>query len=475
VGAVGRVQLIMGSTKGNRAAAPSATPVDAVELELLTALCELTIVVAQAGQRLNPPLTIPPSLKPFLRFTHKLPSPGQRAVRKVLDADADWRMRVAAVASEALVGKSGVLFVNRPDGWAESFAHLVEERRLLADSVGLDKTMRNLERRLQASEDRVTALTAELAKVRKDAEERTATMRVELLAATAAVSVERSGRLAAEESVADSIAQRDLAVADMRKAVREHSDASGHLKLASAEIAALTKRVGELAARQPVAADVREPLGNILATLDAARGELVRLHLSLSAQPPSIGGVVPARPTPSKGQRLAAQQELNPSLRHPIPLPGGLLASDPMAAIHLIKERTATVFVDGYNLAKTVWPELQTGSSELRNRLLKLLDRVASVERRPLTVVFDGVGAAASPGSGARREATTRRETTRSQVHVVFSPASKEADVVITELVANMRADQAVIVVSSDRRVQRLVESMGANVISSQQFVAAFS
>ncbi len=447
---------------------------DAVELELLTPLCELTMVIAQAGQRLTPPLTIPPSLKPFLRFTHKLPMPGLRAVRRVIDSEPDWRARVASAATEALIGEAGMIYVNRPDGWRELFERLVGERRDLVDSDGHEKTLRQLERRLSVSEDRVRVLTAELAQTRRDAQERVADARVDGVAATAALRQERERRIAGEREVNATISALQTTQKNIDALRRENDELREHVALASSEIAALTSRVGELAARPAThqqSLDVASFLDALSDSLKHAQAEIAQFKQTMTI-------IVPTRspskgPTPSKEKRLAQQRERNPSIREPMVLPGGLAAESTDAALQLVKVRNAVVLVDGYNLAKTWWPKTAGGASVLRERLISTLDGIASRTRRPFTVVFDGTSTG-SESSGARVAASPSRLTSPSQVTVLFSPATKEADVVITEILAAIPASRPVIVVSSDRRVQRLVESMGANVISSQQFVEAF-
>jgi predicted RNA-binding protein with PIN domain len=441
------------------------TPIDAVELELLTPLCELTMVIAQAGQRLTPPLNVPAPLKPFLRFTHKLPMPGLRAVRRVLDAEVEWRTRVASAATEPLVGEAGLLYVNRPDGWRESFERLIAQRRLLEDADGYGKTLRQLERRLLTSEERVRALTSELTQTRRAAEERSEHERIERQSAGTTLKRERDERASAERAMSDMVSARiqlDRTVDALR---RDNDELRHHLALASSEIAALTARVGDLAAHPQQRLDASRFLDALGACLDEAAAELHHVRSALATPKPSRPS--PKGPTPSKEQRLVAQREINPSIREPMKLPGGLHADSVEAAAHLITTRNAVVLIDGYNLAKTLWPKERGGASVLRDRLIANLEGIASRTRRPFTVVFDGTGIGTQPIRDGIASPSSR-------VKVVYSPASKEADVVITEILAVLPLVEAVIVVSSDRRVQRLVESMGANVVSSQQFVAAF-
>ena len=88
------------------------TPPDARLRRALAAAME----VARAGETSMPPLPAPTGLLPFLRFA-RLPPAALAATRRVLEADAEFRARVAAATDESEVGREGWLFLTRPDGW----------------------------------------------------------------------------------------------------------------------------------------------------------------------------------------------------------------------------------------------------------------------------------------------------------------------------------------------------------------------
>jgi predicted RNA-binding protein with PIN domain len=120
-----------------------------------------------------------------------------------------------------------------------------------------------------------------------------------------------------------------------------------------------------------------------------------------------------------------------------------------------------TVLVDGYNASQLGWFELPI--AEQRRRLVDALTEMAMRSGADVTVVFDGAesaGRAAVP-------------TTSRLVKVTFSPGDVEADDVILARVADIDPARPVLVASSDRRVQDGAAAQGANVISSDQLLAA--
>ena len=115
------------------------------------------------------------------------------------------------------------------------------------------------------------------------------------------------------------------------------------------------------------------------------------------------------------------------------------------------------MIVDGYNVAKLGWPEL-----ELAVQRRVLLDAVENLARRlgcDITVVFDGAGVVGA--------ASDQRRLTR----VVFSPEGVIADDVIRAEVARLPATRHVVVVTNDAEIVRDVRAKGANTVSSDRFL----
>jgi predicted RNA-binding protein with PIN domain len=125
----------------------------------------------------------------------------------------------------------------------------------------------------------------------------------------------------------------------------------------------------------------------------------------------------------------------------------------PEADAWLLTEADARVIIDGYNVAKLGWPDQPL--AEQRERLLDLLDDLATRHGRPIDVVFDGA------------DVGPVRSNRRRHVTVRFSPAGVLADDVIRDLVTAHPADVSIVVVTNDRAVGHDVRAQGANVVSS--------
>ena len=131
------------------------------------------------------------------------------------------------------------------------------------------------------------------------------------------------------------------------------------------------------------------------------------------------------------------------------------------AADHLCRVPGMTLLVDGYNVSQRGWPELAI--AEQRRRLVDALTELAARTGASVSVVFDG----ADPVWPAAVPTTSRL------VKVSFSPPDVEADDVVLARVAEIDSGRPVVVASSDRRVADGAAAMGANVVSSQQLLAA--
>jgi predicted RNA-binding protein with PIN domain len=117
----------------------------------------------------------------------------------------------------------------------------------------------------------------------------------------------------------------------------------------------------------------------------------------------------------------------------------------------------AEVFIDGYNIAKLVWPALAL--SQQRDRCIEHAEEVARRFGAAITVVFDG--ASVSGASSPRR-----------LVRVIYSPEGTSADDLIRDRVAAVPVSTAVVVVTNDRAIQLDVRKHGANVLSSDALAA---
>lgn len=119
------------------------------------------------------------------------------------------------------------------------------------------------------------------------------------------------------------------------------------------------------------------------------------------------------------------------------------------------------LIVDGYNVSKTVWPELPLDRQ--RTLLVAELGALAARTSAEVTVVFDG----ADVSSGAAKPVARG-------VRVRFSPADTTADDIIAELVAAEPAGRSLVVVSSDAEVAAHARRAGARPAASAALAGVF-
>jgi predicted RNA-binding protein with PIN domain len=135
-----------------------------------------------------------------------------------------------------------------------------------------------------------------------------------------------------------------------------------------------------------------------------------------------------------------------------------VIAGSAEAAEFVLRAPKARTLIDGYNVAKLGWPNLEL--ADQRQRCIAAAENLAKRWSLDLTIVFDGADV---PGAhaGARR-----------RVRVVYSPAGVLADDVIRAEVAAAEPDQPIVVVTNDRAVIDDVKAAGANTVSSAVFLS---
>ena len=413
---------------------------DPVDAGLLDSVLELAVIVAQAGLRTVPPLEPPSALKPFLRFTHKVPGPALRVARTVLDADVDYRARVAIVATEDLVGEAGMVFLLRSEGWEARLAELRTEAEPMAHDARPTKNDRQADRKL---------VGAEAALLRS--EEALARAKAELTVTQAALSEERKARnrLSVEAERVGAALHAVEAVnvrlqADLDAARRSAREAAATAESLRAELHAVT---GELERR----VTLETALGDAAAAVERVGAAMRELRSTEGAVVRSRGA------TPPRAARL-----VRPSARrNPVVLPGAMFDDSSEAAGFLLRTDGVMVLVDGYNVAKWKWADATP--RELRERLLSMVSQVAQRTGAQAHIVFDGAyadGVSTMSGGSAR-------------VRVSFTTADVEADDMLLDLAAAARPGQPVVVVSSDRRVRDGAVALGVNAVPTPAFVAA--
>lgn len=437
-------------------------PAAEVPDRVLASALEFAVGIAAAGSKLRPPLVSPPALRTFFRF-QKLPANAFAKVRAAVEADADFRRRLAAAAAAApeLLDEAGMVWLARPPGWQTRLAGLV-------DAVGpsdLAAELRRAERRREAAEQAAHRAVAELAVARLELAQReqesqttaAATAKLqrrldETLASLDRVESERrriESRLAAAEAATIELAdERDAAIdraADaeaVRDTVLADRAAGGGGAVERASEAAV------LAGAAAVADELRSQSAVVRRASDDLDRLVRRLH---DLEPASLArelGRAPLRPaTPGKARPR----------RTPIAIPGGLYGDSLAAAEFVVRHPAAVVIVDGYNVAKLRFPRLAL--EDQRERTIDLCEDLAKRWGTNVVVVFDGANASGIAG------------TTRRLVRVTYSPEGVIADDTIRAEVAALADDVAVVVVTNDQAVIADVRAAGANPVSSDRFL----
>jgi predicted RNA-binding protein with PIN domain len=121
------------------------------------------------------------------------------------------------------------------------------------------------------------------------------------------------------------------------------------------------------------------------------------------------------------------------------------------------------LIIDGYNLLHLVDDLKDLLSSDIqlaRHKLVRTIEGTAHRMAKQTTIVFDG------------KEAGQDDALTSKHLEIYFSPGKHTADTIIERLVARYDRPEKILVVTSDRAEADAVLSDGAQVMSSQEFIA---
>ena len=424
--------------------------------------------MARAGEEDTPVVPAPVALRPFLQFA-KLPVRAVVAARRAVDADEEFRARVADAVAEEHVGRAGWLWLTRPSGWEAELDALASGAAEAGEAAAERRAENDARRRLAGAE----AAT-------QRAEAAAASAQVEAARAAAALAEERRSRRAAAEDAEDLTRRLHRAISERDQARTERDKARDEASQARRRASEFEEALDELRRRPPPpvedapapdpgppidpgppADEVRRAASALLEAAAAAAGmasSLRQAAVALGAGPPVVEPPAPpAPPAPSPPR----PRRLRPPRRTAVALPPGVLDDSVEAADHLIRVPGMAVLIDGYNASQLGWFELPI--AEQRRRLVDALTELATRTGADVSVVFDG----ADPVWPAAVPTTARR------VRVSFSPADVEADDVVLARVADLGPGRPVLVASSDRRVRDGARALGANVISSAQLLAA--
>ncbi|MEQ1874637.1 MAG: NYN domain-containing protein [Ilumatobacteraceae bacterium] len=264
------------------------------------------------------------------------------------------------------------------------------------------------------------------------------------------------------QETAATVATNGVADADeageLRREQKRRRAAEGVAARSRLEAAAVSEQLdAERAAQATVVADVRR----LKSELAAARAQVRQLEKVVeklnkaAAHAPAEPHAKSRKPTPVVDPAAAASARRH---RKPIAVPGGLHGKSEAVGEHMLRVPGVLVLVDGYNVAKLGWKSLS-----LERQRAACIDAAENIARRwgtAMHVVFDGtsVVGAASPK--------------RRSIRVSYSPEGVTADDVLRAEVAALDISRQVVVVTNDQAVVKDVRAAGANVVTSDTFLA---
>jgi Mg2+ and Co2+ transporter CorA len=406
---------------------------------------ERALEVARQGEAAEPVVPAPRELTPYLGF-RQLSGPAAVTVRRLLDEDEDFRGRVVAATTPEEVDAAGWLFLTRPDGWDEVLAAVAAAGEAAAGSEAAERRLRDLQRHLDTADRKLAHAEAELARHREEGD-----AAVEELAAV------RRERRRAEDALAG--AERRLEELEEKLVEREYraQEAQGAREAREHELAETRRHLAEARAELdrrppgPIPGEARVDVGALrdaMARLERSAATLARSVDAVAAQVPPAPVVLDddgGPPTPG---------------RRPTRLPGGLVDDSAAGARALLGQAGVLVLVDGYNVAKTAWPDEELEAQ--RGRLVRALDELAARTATEVEVVFDGP---ADPAPALRQGTPS--------VTVRYS-GGELADDVVLDRIPQVPLERPVLVVSNDREVRDGARTRGANVIGSDTLISLF-
>ncbi len=405
---------------------------------------------------------IPAPLVPLVRF-RKLPATAVSVIRQVLADDDEFRAHVAGRPGVERLSRASMLFIARPDGWADeldSLAESVVAAEADAKEARASERVIELERRLAVARDAEIAAAADARRRDEEREE------------LAAVNRDLSARIADLESEAQELtAGRRRAVRELKAAEKRLAERTAELRETSEALASLESESvgGEPSERGTGGVVVTEDDGERLAAHLAAVDDILR-RTGVIGDPATEPGAHGEGDSGPRGRQHGSADRTvlrgagadRPSTRLPPTMAAGLVADTSRGVEWLARRPGAVILVDGYNVAIASWGHLDIALQ--RDRLMSTAEGLAARSGVEIHVVFDG---ADDTATGARRAG--------SRVRCEFTPAHVEADDRILEMIDQIPSRRIVVVVSDDRRVRKGAEVRGAVAVGVTAFVAASS
>jgi predicted RNA-binding protein with PIN domain len=401
-----------------------------VASDLFDPLLELALDVARKAKMAKPSVPAPARLDPMLKFA-KVPNKAKDAVLEVLDTDADFRARVSLVADERSVGRVGMAFLERPEGWKAFVDQMIDAAN--EPVIESASAIARVEKRLVAVESARDRANAERDAALADVDGRQTEL--DALAVEHAAVIGEVEALRAENI--ELVEQRQRAVAELKKTEEVMARHIGERKRLEGVLDAMTSaQLSSTAVGAGITdVEVRSAVDSIEDAMGDVQGQLEALR------------------------RASTPERIPVARRTPLSVPHGLFDDSVEFADYLLSVPKMTVLVDGYNVTKEAhgdW-ELEQQRTWLEQGLLTLARRLGA----SFHVVFDGADVDTSGRTGRS-----------SEVQIRFSPEGVEADDVLIEAVGHMDVARPITVVSSDNRVRDGAIVGGANVLHSRQLLA---
>lgn len=405
-------------------------------------------------------------MRPLLHFT-RMSGPAYASVVRTLDDDESFRLRVVEAAPpdpEAGLGRVGWLWLSRPEGWEEDVAGALTEQpnareqpstgRLRRERDGAEAAAARARRDLEFSEQ-----------ARRRAEDH--------------LTDEQTVRQALEDQLAAVRSAHDRLGEERNEAVRKLKDVEQTLATARRDLriarSAARQAEADLAARPPPGSgsatqelagrvdrelrEVRRRAGRAVTEASEAAAALQRsLEAADAALDPRLVTRADGRDRSRRRQAGGAGSRSGRVSRRLPGLPPGLLRGTPEADRLVLRASDVLVVIDGYNLARTAWHGL--APAEERRRTVAMVDELGARSGAAMRLVFDGVDDAVAPAAS---------RSTRVQ----FSATGQTADDAILDLLDALAADQAVVVVSSDREIIDGTRGAGGEAMTSEAFLVA--
>ncbi|MDQ3627898.1 MAG: NYN domain-containing protein [Actinomycetota bacterium] len=397
------------------------------------------------------PDTVPPSVRPLLRFTRRRRARlagtpiaaalvddafRERIAAQVRPGYADLLTSVEQATPTAVdpVDVAAVAFLVRPSGWQQALAAAVDRvdrdaASSAVDEADNDRLSHQLEESRAETVDVRARLREQIASVKSQNTDLRRKLAAERARAEEAIRLAEAATTALESSREESRA----ALADARAETRRLRS-----RVEGVEERARSERTSGREDRESEAVRARLLLDTLLAAAQGLRREL--------ALPPV--DVLPADAVATAVQAQGSEAPVR-----------ARADTDPALLEQLVALPRAHLLVDGYNVTKSGWAEMPLDAQ--RSRLVRELAPMAARSGAEITVVFDGADLAARPVVAAPRG-----------VRVIFSPADISADDVLRDLTRAEPAGRPVVVVSSDKEIREAVVAAGARSLPSAALLA---